>query len=224
MTWFDILKQPKLSLSPKTLTAYKIPPKEEEGGPCNRRLKEYSEKLKNMDWDLYAPRLPKELKMFYRIHTKESVKKRNDLWLYDPKKETKQFDEFKREIDSQYPETYHANGSDLIFHKYEPIPENVACKALEILDEPDSWWVSEKVDDYSIYLEERNDMPNYWGKGLSLVISKTSFLHSQPNILHPLHMEFSETSEVNLGHIIMFGVRPIEKEWTNFDSIDVSWR
>ena len=190
---------------------------------CNRRLKEYSEKLKNMDWVLYAPHLPKPLKMFYRTYTTDSVKKGNDLWLYDPKKETKPFDEFKLEIDSLYPETYYSNGSDIIFYKYEPIPENVACKALEILDKPENWWskikvrASEQVDDYSIYFLERDDMPYYWGKGLSLVISKGDFLNAE-------HPEFSETSEVNLGHVLMFGVHPIEKEWTNFDSIDISWK
>jgi len=47
--WWNIIKQSKLRVSPKTFTAWKIPSKEEEGGDCNKRLKEIADSLKTKE-------------------------------------------------------------------------------------------------------------------------------------------------------------------------------
>jgi len=46
--WWNIIKQSKLRVSPKTFTAWKIPSKE-EGGDCSKRLKEIADSLKTKE-------------------------------------------------------------------------------------------------------------------------------------------------------------------------------
>ena len=121
MTWFDILKQP-------TFTAYKIPQKEEqEEGDCNRKLKEYADRLRNRQLLLELSLDPD--KFTSAIEHSQYGNTEIKLIRYEMKQDYHQ---------AHYGLT---SGSSLATEKimflYKPVPEVVACKALELIQQND---------------------------------------------------------------------------------------
>ena len=108
--WFDILKQSRLKVSPKTFTTFKIPPKEEqEEGDCNRKLKEYAEQLKNRAFELKTTNDDLQNKGYY---INEYV---------GPAQKSKTYSIGK------------VIGEEMHFFKYETVPEDIACKFLDYI-------------------------------------------------------------------------------------------
>jgi len=140
-------------VSPKTFTAYKIPPKEEqEEGECNRRLKEYVEKLRNAPFQVSF----------------EKVKEAG----YSSPKDGNNGDP------EHHKARYYGGGFTGEHYEfvYEPIPEEVACFALEKLDE-----VQHGLYDHIHFIkwlggEEWRVNIEYTSSRLSIIIySKTSW-------------------------------------------------
>ena len=205
--WWNILKQPKLSLSPKTFTAFKIPPKEEEEGDCNRRLKEYYNKLKNRQLSLYLT-----LNQF-QLHS-----------------DNFNVDKIEVEYNKQTYVNYWPKGrerwsgsmdmaQESISHKYEPVPEPVACKALEWMKEnsdrkpyPDNYIEIDGIK-YFITIKKIDDK---YHREESLIIAP----QRGKNMIYLAH--YIKNMWDNPEHIPI----PIEfsfEEKSNYSDIDVSW-
>ena len=98
---------------------------------------------------------------------------------------------------------------------YTPIPEEVACRALEMLKNATAKrFNSDKIEEYNIYTYHKqlhrqsysSSTYSYSGKNLSKYMQLTIYIGSSP--------------VVNLGYT----VRTINDDETNYDGIDIDWR
>jgi hypothetical protein len=187
--WFDILKQPRLKVSPKTFTAFKIPPKEEqEEGDCNKKLKAYADKVR-----------AKKMYLKDGYNSKDFNRWRN--W-FSPKID----EENEFTLIQAAGRGAHENGFwEEKFHEYNPIPEEVACKALEMLeraivkDDYDTDWDEEIIDGTTIQIKFSHDYQNtilqllIYGKsgvfdvniGYYIAEYVTSLSEGMPSIISP---------------------------------------
>ena len=124
MSWWNLLKQPKLTISPKTFTAYKIPPKKEEGD-CNRRLKEIADKLNSREGILF----PLQDVSTEYVGQHRTGKGRHhhhlDKWFGRDEK----------------------GSTEWVQGDYNPIPEDIACQVLEKMDASDFAYVNFRTDE-----------------------------------------------------------------------------
>ena len=155
MFWFNILKQPTLSMGDVGLVDLSNVP-EEQKDDCNRRLKAYSDKIRDMPKFIKLPPserykdLPREPYILdyqpYRFH---------NMGMYERLKAH---------------DGEHMLVEVLKSYLYNPIPEEVACKALELLNSPPK-------GDSNIKDKNGNDWQIHWyvmedeSSGYRLIIS-----------------------------------------------------
>mgnify|MGYP003152127153 CR=1 FL=1 len=163
MSWFTILKQPRLVNVQSTGLKTTKPElsNEKEDGPCNRKLKEYANKLKGTPLhfkELWENKV--ELELLDSLWTDISGK-RQEHWYAD--NVTKDFSLMLKphplhrgaSLTSSQPSFRTAGGEQTAFetitHLYGPIPEEVACKALDMLHGKHSHWSRhQKFNDWLI--------------------------------------------------------------------------
>ena len=126
--WFDIIKDKLVNVQHSGgIQVTKPNVANVEEGPCNRKLMEYAEKLRNIEW---RTKPVKELKEFWKDKTIDGVLERKSV----TRKSI-----FYRSYDEEHAEQMRLNENHLIgnteeySHYMHPIPEDVACKALDLL-------------------------------------------------------------------------------------------
>tara|TARA_R110002167_G_scaffold335537_1_gene542861 strand:- start:2313 stop:2945 length:633 start_codon:yes stop_codon:yes gene_type:complete len=136
--WWDIIK--RLKTQGKTsLTGFKIEDVNEERpdveeDDCNRRLQEMARKLKHL-----------------KVPMKDLAAHGGDDWTVIVKPMGDETEVGLFSIKEGLVPLFKV----VIGHKYEPIPEKVACRALELFDQlGDNDSVVEIVDSYRIYIEK----------------------------------------------------------------------
>lgn len=135
MTWWTIIKQGKVLTLPKTSMRIKQPKKEIEEKDCNRKLKEYANKLKNRKHDNFRPWMQNreymELDGYEKGHHKISG------WGIDKELVNREFHQF-------------VSIEQTDFH-YDEIPELIACKLLDMINQhsnEDTWANAEFENGY----------------------------------------------------------------------------
>jgi len=136
MTWWRIVKQGKILTVPKTSMRIKKPDKIEEEKDCNRKLKEYANKLKNRPLDSFRPWMQNQEYMELDGHSADHYKISG--WGIDKKHTGKEWNQFVtiEQTDSHYDE----------------IPEIVACKLLDMINQhghEDMWADVQLENDYA---------------------------------------------------------------------------
>lgn len=200
--WFNIIKNKLVNIQSTGLKATKPNIEEVEfgDGPCNIKLKQYADKLRNMGWKT------KPNKSFRAMTTDRN----NDR------------------IRRYYPTSgYNKSRPDSLEHyrySYVEIPEEVACKALDLLSTlskvrlsgSKKKWYQEMFKGYKISVnwEERNEDYDLGGDYVGIDKSKLMNLFiSQIQAGHPLHLSVGLQIYVrDLGVI------------ENMDEIDIDWR
>ena len=122
--WWDILKNAKLSAKGKGKTIdtsdFKI---DIEDNDCNKQLKEWARKIKNYSLLLKERYYDSEL-MVKHFKVKEEYTEDNRKFFEIHQKQSSQ----KPPIFSNNPYLY-----EHTFFRYKPVPENVACKVIDML-------------------------------------------------------------------------------------------
>ena len=119
IVWFDIIKQGKILTLPKTSMRIKQPKKEIEEKDCNRKLKAYADKLKSRQHDSFTPWMQNHEYMDLDGHSSDHYKLSGQG--IDKKFTGKEWHQF-------------VTIEQTDFH-YDEIPESVACKLLDLIDQ-----------------------------------------------------------------------------------------
>lgn len=146
MNWWNIVKKLKGKGKAKgsTLDASKIKINIQDGD-CNKQLQAWARKLKNYSLLLKERYNSNEL---LKKHFVVSREKQNDR--------RKKFTILQKRTSKDYGWDSHAYLYEETQHKYEPVPENVACKAIDMLKKSTTGDYDsedrEEIDGYSIVI------------------------------------------------------------------------
>lgn len=124
MSWWDILKNAKISGKSKgkgtSFDASKIKINLDEDDKCNKKLQEWANKLKN--YDLLMKKRFEGNKLLQKYFEISSITKSNN--------HVNGFMLVQKGVNTH--SQYHLH--EEVFFSYEPVPEEVACKAIDMLE------------------------------------------------------------------------------------------
>ena len=163
MNWWNIVKNLKGKGKAKgsTLDASKIKINIQDGD-CNKQLQAWARKLKNYSLLLKERYNGNELLKKHFVVSKDEQNDRTNKFTLHQKRTSKEYDYGSNS--PLYEETY---------YKYEPVPENVACKAIDMLKKSTTGDYDsedrEEIDGYSIVIYNYHE---YQSNTTSLTILK----------------------------------------------------
>lgn len=195
--WFNILKAKLVNVQSTGLKTTKPNVEEAIDGPCNRKLKEYYHKLKNAKFKTKSKAVNR--------HT-ESESKLHGIW-------------YGREDDTDSMQ----GAAEYYNHEYAEIPEDVACKALDILSNVRK--IDGKGDKnfrhlrnaYNAVRINGYDIVIYWIEDV-----KRTYHFSIMGLI----IEKQGSRPIPLEGIVYFQIRVKNQHniISNMDEIDVDWR
>ena len=161
--WWDILKNAKLSAKGKgkTLDTSRLKVNIQDDN-CNKQLQAWARKLKNYS-----------LLLKERYNGNELLKKHFAVFKEEQNDRAKNFTIRQKPTSKDFDSGSHAYLYEETYYKYEPVPENVACKAIDMLKKSTTGDYGsedkEEIDGYSIVIDSFYE---YQSNATSLVISK----------------------------------------------------
>lgn len=195
MSWFTILKQPRLVNVQSTGLKTTKPElsNEKEDGPCNRKLKEYANKLKGTPLhfkELWENKV--ELELLDSLWTDVSGKRQQNWYADNATKDFSLMLKPHPSVANLKTRLSHRGGGDIggeqtafetITHLYGPIPEEVACKALDMLHGKHSHWSRHrKLNNWLITVfNTDNTTPSTFGEQNDMTLRITSAEPSYTN-------------------------------------------
>ncbi|MDA8843763.1 hypothetical protein N9O19_05595 [Euryarchaeota archaeon] len=163
MSWFDILKNLKGKAKGKgsTLDTSRLKVNIQDDN-CNKQLQAWARKLKNYS-----------LLLRERYNGNELLKKHFAVFKEEQNDRAKNFTIRQKPTSKDFDSGSHAYLYEETYYKYEPVPENVACKAIDMLKKSTTGDYGsedkEEIDGYSIVIDSFYE---YQSNTTSLVISK----------------------------------------------------
>jgi len=163
MSWFDILKNLKGKAKGKgsTLDTSRLKVNIQDDN-CNKQLQAWARKLKNYS-----------LLLRERYNGNELLKKHFAVFKEEQNDRAKNFTILQKPTSKDFDSGSHAYLYEETYYKYEPVPENVACKAIDMLKKSTTGDYGsedkEEIDGYSIVIDSFYE---YQSNTTSLVISK----------------------------------------------------
>jgi len=163
MSWFDILKNLKGKAKGKgsTLDTSRLKVNIQDDN-CNKQLQAWARKLKNYS-----------LLLRERYNGNELLKKHFAVFKEEQNDRAKNFTIRQKPTSKDFDSGSHAYLYEETYYKYEPVPENVACKAIDMLKKSTTGDYGsedkEEIDGYSIVIDSFYE---FQSNTTSLVISK----------------------------------------------------
>lgn len=163
MSWFDILKNLKGKAKGKgsTLDTSRLKVNIQDDN-CNKQLQAWARKLKNYS-----------LLLRERYNGNELLKKHFAVFKEEQNDRAKNFTILQKPTSKDFDSGSHAYLYEETYYKYEPVPENVACKAIDMLKKSTTGDYGsedkEEIDGYSIVIDSFYE---FQSNTTSLVISK----------------------------------------------------
>jgi len=161
--WWNILKNAKLSAKGKgkTLDTSRLKVNIQDDN-CNKQLQAWARKLKNYS-----------LLLRERYNGNELLKKHFAVFKEEQNDRAKNFTILQKPTSKDFDSGSHAYLYEETYYKYEPVPENVACKAIDMLKKSTTGDYGsedkEEIDGYSIVIDSFYE---FQSNTTSLVISK----------------------------------------------------
>jgi len=163
MSWFDILKnlKGKAKCKGSTLDTSRLKVNIQDDN-CNKQLQAWARKLKNYS-----------LLLRERYNGNELLKKHFAVFKEEQNDRAKNFTILQKPTSKDFDSGSHAYLYEETYYKYEPVPENVACKAIDMLKKSTTGDYGsedkEEIDGYSIVIDSFYE---FQSNTTSLVISK----------------------------------------------------
>tara|TARA_Y100000310_G_C20590580_1_gene767781 strand:- start:42 stop:695 length:654 start_codon:yes stop_codon:yes gene_type:complete len=217
MTWWRIVKQGKILTLPKTAMRIKQPKKEIEDKDCNRKLKAYADKLKNLPHDSLRPWM--QNRDYIELDGRRDHYYMMTGWgIHKSKTENKQYHEFVS-----------IEQTDFL---YGEIPELVACKLLDLIEQhgdSDTWDGEFNAEGYNYgVINKMEYLTEFWDDRWEA--ERTAYAIPQDETIEPIHLKNERTNygkytplknAVFLRRIIECNFHKVDK---GFTSVDISWK
>jgi len=167
--WWDILKEAKLSGKAKgsTLDTNRIKIKTDEDDKCNKQLQAWADKLKNYT-----------LLLKERFFSNELLQKHFKLKDDSIGDSEKAFEIIQKSTSKEYDYGTENQLYEAVYYKYKPVPEKVACKAIDMLKKSTTGNFSsddKEIDGYKIIIENYHEY-QVNTTALTIIKDKTQFV------------------------------------------------